>query len=103
MDALLGAEILELALVAYGCQEAVTSRDVFLTVATNLEAFFVLVQADVGTKLFDVGTETNAVFAKLRVLHGLVARRTVGHGVLWSKVSMLITLIQGGLKVVRSR
>ena len=58
LETFLLTEILKLALVAYRGKKALPAADVLLTITADLETLLVILQANVGAKLFDVTTES---------------------------------------------
>ena len=58
LETFLLTEILKLALVAYRGKKALPAADVLLTITADLETLLVILQANIGAKLFDVTTES---------------------------------------------
>lgn len=75
----LNAKVFKLALVADGSQKTVSIRNVFLTITTNFEAFFVIFQTFVRTKLFDRSSKTNTIFSNKCNLYTSFASGAITH------------------------
>ena len=58
LETFLLTEILKLALVAYRGKKALPAADVLLTITADLKTLLVILQANIGAKLFDVTTES---------------------------------------------
>ena len=69
----LQTKVLELALVADRSEEALAAGNVLLAVDADFQPLLVVLEADVGAELLDVGTESDAVLAQAGRSHGRFA------------------------------
>ena len=62
LETFLLTEILKLALVSYRGKKTLPAAYVLLTITADLETLLVILQANVGAKLFDVTTESGWIY-----------------------------------------
>ena len=62
LETFLLTEILKLALVAYRGKKTLPAAYVLLTITADLKTLLVILEANVGAKLFDVTTESGWIY-----------------------------------------
>ena len=73
LKTLLFTKVFELAFITNRSQKSFTSTNIFLTITTNFQPFFVVLEADIRAELLDVATKPDTVLAQAGGLDFLLA------------------------------